>query len=403
MRGLDKFLLISGAFLIVTSLAVRNLPRGEDGRELEFLKAVFPQAQRFLPQTEPFPHYQALARDWQTGDAQLIGYCFDTAEIVPQVKGYGGLIHILVGLDLSGHLVGVEIREHVETPFFVEGFQEPWFTAQFVGKGVEDPLVMGQDLDGLSGATISSMAVARGIRESLAMVVATLLGTPQAQGEVDLGVHRWWLEAGALLALMALSLVAFWRREKGLRVVSLILSLGIVGFYLNGSLSVVHLVNVINLRFPPFPAHVSWYLLLFFGVVTALMVGRIYCGWLCPFGALQEFLKKLVPYRLRLSPAVHRTASRLRALLLWLVICLVILSGSQELLRYEPFAMAFSLRGTYLMWASLVLILVASGVIDRFWCRYFCVVGMVLHLLGKLGLRRKRGARLESAEMVGDF
>jgi polyferredoxin len=81
----------------------------------------------------------------------------------------------------------------------------------------------------------------------------------------------------------------------------------------------------------------------------------------------------------------------------------VILSGSQEILRYEPFAMAFSLRGTYLMWASLILILAASLVIDRFWCRYFCVVGMALSLLGKLGLRRTRGALSESAEMVGDF
>jgi len=403
LRGLDKFLLISGAFLIVANLAVRNLHRGEGGRELEFLKAVFPQAERFLPQTEPLPHYQALARNWQTGDAQLVGYCFDTAEIVPQVRGYGGLIHILVGLDLSGHLVGVEIGEHAETPFFVEGFQESWFTEQFVGKGVEDILVMGQDLDGLSGATISSRAVARGIREGLAIAMPALLRTTQAQREGVSVVHRWWLEGGALLALMSLSLAAFWRRKRGLRVVSLILSLGIVGFYLNGSLSVVHLVNIINLRFPPFPVHAPWYLLLFFGVVTALMVGRIYCGWLCPFGALQEFLKKLVPYRLRLSPALHRTASRLRTLLLWLVICLVILSGSQEVLRYEPFAMAFSLRGTHLMWASLILILAASVVIDRFWCRYFCVVGMALHLLGKLGLRRKRCERSESVEMVGDF
>ena len=104
MRGLDKFLLISGAFLIVANLAVRNLPRNEDGRELESLKTVFPRAERFLPQTEPLPHYQALASNWQTGDAQLIGYCFDTAEIVPQVKGYGGLVHILVGMAL--HLLG---------------------------------------------------------------------------------------------------------------------------------------------------------------------------------------------------------------------------------------------------------------------------------------------------------
>ena len=83
MRVLDKFLLISGAFLIVTNLAVLTPGKIADGRELESLKTVFPQAERFLPQTEPLPHYQALASNWQTSDAQIIGYCFDTAEIVP--------------------------------------------------------------------------------------------------------------------------------------------------------------------------------------------------------------------------------------------------------------------------------------------------------------------------------
>ena len=90
-------------------------------------------------------------------------------------------------------------------------------------------------------------------------------------------------------------------------------------------------------------------------------------------------------------------------MLLWLVICLVIISGNQELLRYEPFATIFSLRGTHLMWAFLILVLGASLVIDRFWCRYFCVVGAALHLLGRLGLRRKRRRVSENVEMTDDF
>ncbi len=403
LRGLDKFLLIGGALIVVTSNVVRHLSTEGEVLNVASLKAVFPRAERFVHQREPLPHYQALATHWKTGAEELIGYCFDTAQIAPQVRGYGGPIHVLVGMDLSGHLLGVNITEHYETPFFVEGFQEPWFTQQFVGKGLNDPLAMGQDLDGLSGATVSSTTVARGIRESLVAVAGALPGISPTETRSDFAPRSWWWQALTVLGLMAFCLVAFWRRFGKLRMASLILGLAVVGFALNGSLSVVHLVNVLSLRWPLFPAHASWYLLFLFGMVTALCVGRLYCGWLCPFGALQEFLKKLVPYRLSLPSQVHRRARQLRIILLWFIVCLVLITGNRGLLRYEPFSMAFSLKGNGLMWTSLILILGASLFMQRFWCRYFCVVGAAFHLLGKLGWRRKRNAVPRSGDMTGDF
>ena len=403
MKGLNKFLLISGVLVVVTTFTFRHFFTGGDVPESASLKSVFPQAESFLPQREPLPHHQAIVRDWRTGHDRLIGYCFDTARIVPDVRGFGGPIHILVGMDLCGHLVGIKILEHRETPSYVKGFQEPWFSQQFVGKGLGDPLQIGQDLDGISRATISSTAVATAVRDGLATMAAVFLRVSPA-GREDAAVQVGWrFETAILLGLMALSLVAFWRRKKWLRLLSLVLGLVVLGFFMNDYLSVVHIVNVLSLRFPPFPAQISYYLIVGFGVGTALLVGRIYCGWLCPFGALQEFLKKLVPYRLHLSVALHRRASRLRVVLLWLVICLVIISGNQELLRYEPFATIFSLTGTHLMWAFLILVLGTSLVIDRFWCRYFCVVGAALHLLGRMGLRRKRRRVSESVEMTSDF
>jgi len=403
LRGLDKFFLISGALVIVTSFVVRHLSTHGDLGESSSLKPVFPQADRFAPQKEPLPHYRVFAENWETGVDELIGYCFDTAVISPQVRGYGGPIHVLVGMDLSGHLVGIEIGQHSETPFFVKGFEEPWFTQQFVGKGQGDALRIGQDLDGLSGATISSKAVATGIRESLTSMTAALLGTARIHGGQVLEEDSWSIDVAIMLGLMALIAVAYFGRKRRLRVVSLLLALGFLGFYLKSFLSVVHIVSLLSFRFPPFPAHAAWYLMVLFGALTALFVGRLYCGWLCPFGALQEFLKKLMPYRLRLSSNLHRRASWLRVVLLWLVLCLVFISGSRELLRYEPFFIAFNLKGTFLMWASLILILGASLVIDRFWCRYFCVVGAALHLLGKLGLRRRRSPAVRAEEMTGDF
>jgi polyferredoxin len=166
---------------------------------------------------------------------------------------------------------------------------------------------------------------------------------------------------------------------------------------------VVHIVNVLSLRFPPFLDHIAWYLVLLFGVATAVFLGRLYCGWVCPFGAVQELLKRIVPYRAHLSPNAHRSASQLRMVLLWLVVCLVIIGGSQEVLRYEPFAVAFGLRGTVLLWAILAVVLLASPIIDRFWCRYFCAVGASLHLLGKLGLRKSRSSSPSEEQVVGDF
>lgn len=90
MRGLDKFFLISGALVIVTTCLIRQLSTDGDGENVASLKSVFPQAERFLPKRDPLPHHQALVKNWKTGGYEIVGYCFDTAQIAPQVTGYGG-------------------------------------------------------------------------------------------------------------------------------------------------------------------------------------------------------------------------------------------------------------------------------------------------------------------------
>jgi electron transport complex protein RnfG len=84
-------------------------------------------------------------------------------------EGYGGLIHIMVGIDLQEEISGVKVLEHLETPGLGAKIEESSFTDQFKGKSLENSVLVngnlavkkdGGDMDALTGATISPRGVA---------------------------------------------------------------------------------------------------------------------------------------------------------------------------------------------------------------------------------------------------
>lgn len=70
--------------------------------------------------------------------------------------GFGGTIKILVGVDNSKEISGVKILEHLETPGLGERITENEFLEQFVNKPMT---LQGNEIDAITGATISSTAV----------------------------------------------------------------------------------------------------------------------------------------------------------------------------------------------------------------------------------------------------
>jgi electron transport complex protein RnfG len=84
-------------------------------------------------------------------------------------RGYGGAVETLAGVGLDGRVTGVVITSLKETPGLGLKATEAWFRDQFRGKtGDELKLVKdGGTLDGISAATITSRAVADGVREGI--------------------------------------------------------------------------------------------------------------------------------------------------------------------------------------------------------------------------------------------
>jgi NAD-dependent dihydropyrimidine dehydrogenase PreA subunit len=137
--------------------------------------------------------------------------------------------------------------------------------------------------------------------------------------------------------------------------------------------------------------------LLAFVLVSFVIWGRgVFCGWLCPFGALQELLARLARV-LRLpqwSPS-YRTHRRLWPLkyVSLAVVALAALHGLQTMAvaaEIEPFKTVISLRMDR-AWPFLAyaLVLLAAGLfVERAFCRFVCPLGAVMALGGRLRLRR---------------
>ncbi len=88
-----------------------------------------------------------------------LGYCVEST-----TAGFGGEMSLMVGFDLDRTIVGVQILSHSETPGLGARVNDAGYLSQYGGKTGD--LALGEDIDAISGATISSKAVLAGVNEA---------------------------------------------------------------------------------------------------------------------------------------------------------------------------------------------------------------------------------------------
>lgn len=181
-----------------------------------------------------------------------------------------------------------------------------------------------------------------------------------------------------------------------------------LGFYVEAQLSVVNVLMFVNSVAGNNDASFLLYeplilILWIFVGVTLILWGRgIFCGWLCPFGIIQEFthaVAKLVKIPdIKVSLILHERLLVLKYLILFLLVGISFYSFdlAELFAEVEPFKTTISLKfirsWEYLLYAIIV---IAIGLlIERFYCRYICPLGAALAIVGKLQmfnwLRRRK-------------
>lgn len=104
-----------------------------------------------------------------TKDGSLAGYCVKTT-----VSGFGGNVEMMVGLGLDGTVKGIDILSHSETAGLGAKADSDEFKNRFEGKYyelsvVKVPTENANEVQAITGATITSKAVAEGVKKAYDM------------------------------------------------------------------------------------------------------------------------------------------------------------------------------------------------------------------------------------------
>lgn len=140
-------------------------------------KAILPEATEFADKTGITLAGTVSAVAEGKAGADLKGY---TITVSP--KGYAGPVKMMVGLTTDGKISGIKIIEHAETPGLGALAPEPKFSGQFSGKPAKELTVVkatpsaDNQIEAITGATITSKAVTTGVNEAVKFFDANLKG-----------------------------------------------------------------------------------------------------------------------------------------------------------------------------------------------------------------------------------
>ncbi|WP_420542221.1 4Fe-4S binding protein [Sediminimonas qiaohouensis] len=187
--------------------------------------------------------------------------------------------------------------------------------------------------------------------------------------------------------------LTFWFRMSFLTV-----TLVFLGWYANAQLSVVNLMAL----FGALTSDFSWQaflldpltFILWFSVAAALIFwGRgAYCGWLCPFGALQELTNQIARYfkvpQWTLPWGLHERLWPLKYMIFLGLfgVSLASIEQAEALAEVEPFKTAIVLKfiRAWPFVAYAAALLIAGLFVERFFCRYLCPLGAALAIPARL-------------------
>ncbi len=160
--------LVSAALLTgVNNVTAPIIAERQEAEYREALELYFPGFANFESQQIEDDYFDLI---FDSSD-QLIGVMSTIEQ-----QGYDGTITYNLALDGEGKVVGMLVISHSETPGIGDVITTDEFQEQFIGKSFEDPIVPGEDVDTVSGATISTSAIITSVRRVVNVVAENFLG-----------------------------------------------------------------------------------------------------------------------------------------------------------------------------------------------------------------------------------
>lgn len=168
---------MAGLLALVNSVTAGPIAAAQREKTEKALSGVLREGVELGEQLESFPDETGLVEGvYKTSDGYVV-------EVTP--SGYGGEIHMVVGVDGACTVTGIQIVTHSETASLganaaADHAAGRSFREQFLGtKGQLAVTKDGGSIDALTGATMTSRAVTQGVNAALACAAALEGGSLQ--------------------------------------------------------------------------------------------------------------------------------------------------------------------------------------------------------------------------------
>ena len=384
---------------------------GDAPIELEEVESYLPDAARL--QIDTGPRAGQFVFDEQGND---IGYAIRTSPQSEDIIGYAGPTDTLLVFgppdeepnpvsladpqakpeppaEPSRKVLGIKIRKSWDTTRHIQWVRDDAYFMQFWKGRDWDNLARidyyDEYMEGVSGATLSSMGIARSIQHRIRWAdTENLPATPNVTfAAADIGI---------LIALVVGLIVTFrggWKRNKKFWTALKIAAFVYVGF-LNGSLIAISVLagyTANGIAWQVAPGLVS--LVLVSLVVPWSTRRQPYCNHICPHGAAQQLLSRYSPWRIKIPKSVADGLRWTPWLLLLTAAGFLVLELPLNFSHLEPF-------DAYLFWQSdwipiglFVGSLLISAVVPMAYCKYGCPTGAVLEYVRSHGQADTFGRR----------
>ena len=292
--------------------------------------------------------------------------------------GFGGRLELSLRIDTAGNIEKVLITNHNETHSYFQKVMGKAYLNQYTGVHVSSIQSI-EDIDAISNATASSNAINGAVLNSIAVLNDVgLFKTTVTNPTIKLKFRIPEILLMVLLILGCLGSLTRIKYKKQLRSILLVSGLIVIGFIYNKPLTISKVNLLLMDGISGWYNQLYWIILI---MVVFLMIAikkrNPYCHWFCPFGAVQEGLSKLGKAKSIRNEKATLLLTWFHRLLTFLVICSALIFRNPTKFNYEVYSGIFDLTGSVFTFILLLIVLFASLVIIKPWCKYLCPVKAV--------------------------
>lgn len=185
---------------------------------------------------------------------------------------------------------------------------------------------------------------------------------------------------------LILGTIFFFTKRIRIRYIFLIASAAFFGFYLGAcNCSVGAFIKFFYAILFDWSILIGILLLILVPLIFTLFFGRIFCGYVCPFGALQELI--VIRNRLfTINVGFEKKLRYLRIVFLILIIAFIIIRKEFFFHDISPFKAIFNIHGNIIQIILAGIILILSLFIYRPFCKFACPYSLVLELAGRFSI-----------------